>query len=105
MTAQQPITGYLTPEDMARAQFIGMRRKTIDEITAQVSDLTGVSVKELMSKRRTERIAHARFLIWFIAQREGMSLMQIARAFDRDHTTILHGIQREEEARRMEEAE
>ena len=104
MTAQQPITGYLTPEDMARARFIGMRRKTIDEITAQVSDLTGVSVRELMSKRRTERIAHARFLIWFIAQREGMSLMQIARAFDRDHTTIRHGI-RFEEARRMEEAE
>ena len=99
MTEQIPIIGLLSPEDVDRAQHIGLRRRTIDQITAQVSDLTGVSVKDLMSKRRTDRIARARFLIWFIAQREGMSLTQIARAFDRDHTTILHGIQQERRAR------
>ena len=103
MTAQSPITGYLTPEDMARAQFVGMRRSAINDITAQVSDLTGIAVKDLLGKSRMRRIAHARFLICFIAHREGLSLQQIARAFDRDHTTIHHGI-RFEEARRMEEA-
>lgn len=104
MTAQSPITGYLTPEDVARAQFVGMRRTVINDITAQVSDLTGIAVKDLLGKSRLRRIAHARFLIWFIASRQGLTLQQIARAFDRDHTTILHGI-RFEEARRMEEAE
>ena len=104
MTAQSQITGYLTPEDMARAQFVGMRRGTITDITAQVSDITGIAVKDLLGKSRMRRIAHARFLIWFIAHREGLTLQQIARAFDRDHTTILHGIQREEAARIAEEA-
>lgn len=102
MTAQSQITGHLTPADVERAYSVGLRRGTINEITLQVSDLTGVSVKDLKSKRRTDRIARARFLIWFIAHREGMSLMQIARAFDRDHTTILHGIQREQAARDAE---
>lgn len=104
MTNQSPITGCLTPEDVARAGVIGLRRGKINEIVQQVSDFTCISVKDIMGKSRKAPIAHARFLIWFIAHREGLSLQQIARAFDRDHTTIHHGI-RFEEARRMEEAE
>lgn len=103
MTSHTPVTGYLTPEDMARAQFVGMRRTAINDITAQVSDLTGIAVKDLLGKSRLRRIAHARFLIWFIAHREGLSIRNIAKAFDRDHTTIHHGIQFEE-ARRAEVA-
>ena len=103
MTNQSQITGYLTPEDVARAQFVGMRRTAINDITAQVSDLTGIAVKDLLGKSRLRRIAHARFLIWFIASREGLTLRQIARSFDRDRTTIHHGIQFEA-ARRAEVA-
>ena len=45
-----------------------------------------------MGKSRKAPIAQARFLVWFVARQQGMTLQQIARAFDRDHTTILHGI-------------
>ena len=104
MTNQSPITGYLTPEDVARAGAIGLRRGKINEIVQQVSEFTCISVKDIMGKSRKAPIAQARFLVWFVARQQGMTLQQIARAFDRDHTTILHGIQREEAARRMEEA-
>lgn len=105
MTNQSTITGYLTPEDVARAGVIGLRRGKISDIVQQVSDLTCISAKDIMGKSRKAPIAQARFLVWFVARQQGMTLQQIARTFDRDHTTILHGIQREEAARRMEEAE
>ena len=105
MTAQQSITGYLTPEDKARAGVIGLRRGKINEIVQQVSDFTCISVKDIMGKSRKAPIARARFLCWFVARQQGMTLQQIARAFGRDHTTILHGIQREEAARNAEVAE
>lgn len=104
MTAQSQITGYLTPEDVARAGVIGLRRGKINEIVQQVSDLTCISVKDIMGKSRKAPITKARHLVWFVARQQGMTLQQIARAFDRDHTTVLHGIQREEAARRMEVA-
>lgn len=104
MTAQSPITGYLTPEDVARAGVIGLRRGKINEIVQQVSEFTCISVKDIMGKSRKAPVAQARFLVWFVARQQGMTLHQIARAFERDHTTILHGIQREEAARRTEEA-
>ena len=84
---------------MARAGVIGLRRGKINEIVQQVSDFTCISVKDIMGKSRKAPIAQARFLVWFVARQQGMTLQQIARAFDRDHTTILHGIQREEAAR------
>lgn len=104
MTDQSPITGYLTPEDVARAGVIGLRRGKINEIVQQVSEFTCISVKDIMGKSRKAPITQARHLVWFVARQQGMTLQQIARAFDRDHTTILHGIQREEAARRTEEA-
>lgn len=99
MTAHQPISGYLTPQDVQRAHHVGLRRSTINEIVAQVADLTCLSAKEIMGRSRKAPITQARFLCWFVARQQGMTLHQIARAFGRDHTTILHGIQREEAAR------
>ena len=99
MTAHQPISGYLTPQDVQRAHHVGLRRGTINKIVAQVADLTCLPAKEIMGRSRKAPIAQARFLCWFVARQQGMTLHQIARAFGRDHTTILHGIQREEAAR------
>ena len=95
MTAHQPITGYLTPQDVQRAHHVGLRRGTINEIVAQVADLTCLPATEIMGRSRKAPIAQARHLVWLVAQRQGMSLTQIGRAFDRDHTTVLHGIRQE----------
>lgn len=104
MTAHSSITGFLTPQDVQRAQNVGLRRGTINEIVAQVAELTCLPAKDIMGRSRKAPIAQARFLVWFVARQQGMTLQQIARAFGRDHTTILHGIQREEAARNAEVA-
>jgi chromosomal replication initiation ATPase DnaA len=36
----------------------------------------------------------ARFEMYYVLQKDGLSLSQIGAVFNRDHSTILHGIQR-----------
>jgi chromosomal replication initiator protein len=46
-----------------------------------------------MSPRRSPRVAHARQLAMYLARElTPLSLTEIARGFDRDHTTVLHAI-------------
>jgi chromosomal replication initiation ATPase DnaA len=46
----------------------------------------------LVSPSRKEYLKGPRRKIWAMLQREGLSLPQIGKMFNRDHTTILHGI-------------
>lgn len=46
----------------------------------------------LVSPSRMEYLKGPRRKIWAMLQREGLSLPQIGKMFNRDHTTILHGI-------------
>ena len=46
----------------------------------------------LVSPSRMEYLKGPRRKIWVMLQREGLSLPQIGKMFNRDHTTILHGI-------------
>ena len=70
-------------------------------ILADVASARGVPVAQILSHRRTRRIAEARQEAWsrIYALRAGgpshtavYSLPQIGGWFDRDHTTVLHGI-------------
>ncbi len=54
-------------------------------------DLRFLDVK---SPSRKKVYNDARFEMYYILQREGMTLSQIGAVFNRDHSTILHGIQR-----------
>ena len=47
---------------------------------------------DLVSPSRKEYLKGPRRKIWAMLQREGLSLPQIGKMFNRDHTTILHGI-------------
>jgi chromosomal replication initiator protein len=63
------------------------------EIQDAVSAVCGLSREELLSQRRSSRISHARQLAMFLARDlTTMSLAEIARAFDRDHSTVLHAL-------------
>jgi hypothetical protein len=48
--------------------------------------------RDLISSSRKEYLKGPRRKIWAMLQREGLSLPQIGKMFNRDHTTILHGI-------------
>jgi len=52
----------------------------------------GIPWAMLVSPSRMEYLKGPRRKIWVMLQREGLSLPQIGKMFNRDHTTILHGI-------------
>ena len=66
---------------------------SINSIQDAVASVLEVPRNELLSPRRTPRVARARQLAMYLSRElTGLSLAQIAREFDRDHTTVLHAI-------------
>jgi chromosomal replication initiator protein len=66
---------------------------TLIEIQDAVCAVCGLSREELLSQRRSSGISHARQLAMYIARDlTTMSLAEIARGFDRDHSTVLHAL-------------
>ena len=60
-----------------------------------VGAVYGVSEAEMFSRSRTARVSHARIMAWsLLRERLWMSTPQIARCFDRDHTTIVQTTQK-----------
>ena len=51
-----------------------------------------VTVEELTSDTRTDRIAHARQIIMAALHDRGFSTTEIGGLLGRDHTTVIHGI-------------
>lgn len=51
-----------------------------------------VTLAELWSTSRTPRVSHARQLLWSRLEMAGLCRSEIARAFGRDHSTVIHGI-------------
>lgn len=61
-------------------------------IASAVECATGVSVAALKGRSRRQLPARARMLAMYLAwELTPLSLSQIGRYFDRDHTTVLHG--------------
>jgi chromosomal replication initiator protein len=66
---------------------------SVGAIQEAVCSVRGVSREDLLSAKRSARISHARQLAMFLARQEtSLSLAQIAREFNRDHSTVLHAI-------------
>lgn len=65
----------------------------IDKIIDATAAVTGVSRLQMMSKRRTPKYATARHIVMYLAtQMTEMSLPQIARVMNRDHTTVYYAV-------------
>lgn len=55
----------------------------------------GITKEELLSKSHKRDFVRARYICMFIVrQRTDLGLIQIGKFFNRDHTSILHGIRR-----------
>jgi len=66
---------------------------TLAAIQEAVCRLHGLTADELLSPRRSPRVAHARQLAMYLAKEmTSLSLAEIARSFDRDHSTVIHAI-------------
>lgn len=64
----------------------------LDRYVFQCAKEMQVSVKVILGPSRRAPIARARRWYWWMARRNGHSVCAIARAFNRDHTTVVHGI-------------
>jgi chromosomal replication initiator protein len=66
---------------------------TLEAIQDAVCTVNGLTKEELLSKQRSPRVARSRQLAMYMARElTGLSLAEIARGFDRDHTTVLHAV-------------
>ena len=66
---------------------------SVSAIQEAVSSVLGISRADLLSGKRTPAITRARHLAMFLARElTPLSLSQIAREFDRDHSTVIHAI-------------
>ena len=83
------------PAQLAATESAELNARQVQEAVADRLDLT---IHELLSPRRTARIARARQLAMYLTRElTDLSLPAIAQAFNRrDHTTVLHAIRRVE---------
>lgn len=77
------------------------RHVTVDIIIAAVSAVTGVHRVDILSDRRDDETARARFAaLWLSSKMIEISTPALGRVFgDRDHTTVLYALRRAEELR------
>lgn len=67
---------------------------SIKQIQEAVCDVFGVSMAEMKSPRRHQGIARPRHLAMYLARKLTFrSLSEIGMAFNRDHTSIMHGVE------------
>jgi chromosomal replication initiator protein len=66
---------------------------SVEAVQEAMCSSLGVSREQLLSNSRTARIIQARQLSMYLARElTPLSLAQIARAFNRDHSTVLHAV-------------
>ncbi len=71
---------------------------TMRQITAITAATFEVSPEELYARGKgLPRVSHARFAAMVACRDTGSSFPKIAAHFNRDHTTIIHGVRRARE--------
>src|SRR5213075_723132 len=66
---------------------------SVSSIQEAACSTLGVSRQDLLSHKRTARVSRARQLaIYLTRELTSLSLAQIAREFNRDHSTVLHAV-------------
>ena len=89
----RPITMDMTREvlqDLIRAND---RKVTIDEIQRTVASYFNIRIAEMLSPRRARAIARPRQVAMYLSkQLTSRSLPEIGRKFSRDHSTVIHAV-------------
>lgn len=70
---------------------------TAQAAVAAVADVWEQPEAGIIGKRRYRHLTVPRFFAWLLLDDAGLTVDQIGRDFDRDHTSILNGIRRAEE--------
>lgn len=64
----------------------------ISRMIRAAGDSLGVTGKEILGRRRTDRVARARHVaMWLVRTKTNLSLMEVGEAFGgKDHGTVIH---------------
>ena len=92
---QQPSSSQAPPlsEDIAKSEM------TSEAILKTIGSLYGVSLEQLIGERRHARLSLARHVAMYLFKIDlRMSLPQIGKVLNRDHTSVLHGYRRIKDA-------
>lgn len=66
---------------------------TLDLIKKIIAENYGITLDDLSSKNRSKKIAYPRQIAMYLCrQMTDLSLIKIADAFNRDHSTVMHGV-------------
>lgn len=75
--------------------FIKNRTKTIKQVAIEEAEKGGVSLEAIIGDSRDLRTTRARWMAMYRAKKElGASYSAIGRILNKDHSTVLHAVQR-----------
>jgi len=67
----------------------------VEKIIISTSKVTGVSIRDIISRRRDPKIVHARHIAMFLSHElTTLTYVSIGKAMDRDHTSIMYAIKK-----------
>ena len=97
--AKSRLMGGAIDMDMIRevvANVVGMDKPlTVEMISELIAGQFNVSIKEMQSKSRKKKLAFPRQVAMYLCRKHTEdSLADIGRAFNRDHSTVLHSIKK-----------
>lgn len=97
------MTHQFTTADIAALRHASDSASTgkIRAIAGQASATAGMTLARVLSTDRSPQVVRVRDVICYVAQQQGFSSVQIGRAMNRDHSSVLTAIRREK-ARRGE---
>ena len=92
----KPLTLDSIQEALAHSRYTGHARPTVDKIQRATAKQFGISMEEMLSKRRSRAIARPRQVAMYVCKMlTTRSLPDIGRRFGgRDHTTVIHAVKR-----------
>lgn len=83
------------PEETPDTQLLtGLRPYRLAPLLLPILRAHDLRFLDIKSPSRKKVYNLARFEMYYVLQKDGMSLSQIGAVFNRDHSTILHGIQK-----------
>ncbi len=97
----KPLTLDSIQDALAHSRYTGQTRPTVDKIQRAAAKQFGISMEEMLSKRRARAIARPRQVAMYVCKMlTTRSLPDIGRRFGgRDHTTVIHAVKRIDQLR------
>ena len=97
------MTFTLSNEDIKRCRAIALRYNgQVKEIASAVCAEAHIPVSAVYGASRLPPIVAARQLIMYLARKEGLTLDVIGKAMNKDHTTVMEAVKREEARRSVD---